>query len=131
MSKSLKISFGADGARLTLDETVEAFDAVVQNGMVNLATEAGSDKGDLERGTTLLRDALQGKIADLLTAQHISNAAAIDTLFYLRNSDETNTEEERVEKISLSPFEYTNEHVRVNVFFSGTQGSTAGREEIL
>jgi hypothetical protein len=126
--KSLKIVFESSGARLLLDETVENFDAVVQNGLVNIATEKGSDKGDPARGTNLLRDALQGRIADLLTAQHISNLAALDTLFYLRNSDERETTEERVDKLALQPFEYDGALLRVNALFTGTQGTVTGRD---
>ena len=118
--KSLKLIFEASGARLALDETVEGFEAVAQNGLVNVATELGSDKGDTARGTHLLRNALQGRVADLLTAQHISNLAALRTLFYLRNSDARDTTEERVEKLTLQPFEYDGEQLRINALFVGT-----------
>ena len=129
--KSLKISFKSSGSRLLLDETVEAFDAVVQNGLVNIATEKGSDKGDSKRGTNLLKNALQGRVADLLTAQHISNLAALDTLFYLRNSDATNTEEERVEQIKLQPFEYDGMELRINTRFKGTAETIVGIDTTL
>lgn len=124
--KSLKISFESGGGRLLLDETVEDFHAVVQNAMVNIATEKGSDKGDRSRGTNLLRQALQGRVADLLTAQHISNLAALDTLFYLRNSDDKNTTEERMEKVQLQPFEYDGMELRINARFTGTNRTVVG-----
>jgi flavodoxin len=126
MSKSLKIVFEAGGASLKLDETVEGFEAVTQNGLVNIATEQGSDSGDSKRGTNLLRNALQGRVADLLSAQHISNLAAINTLFYLRKSDETDTTEERVENLALQPFEYDGTQLRINALFTGSNGSKLG-----
>jgi len=131
MSKSLKISFDSGGAVLKFDETVEDFDAVVQNGMVNIATEAGSDAGDSTRGTDFLREALQGKVADLLAAQHISNRAAIKTLFYLRRSDETDTTEERVDEVRLLPFEYDGFQLKVSAVFTGTNGTVIGTDTTL
>jgi hypothetical protein len=129
--KSLKISFGSDGAKLLLDTTVEGFAAVVQNSLVNLATERGSDKGDPARGTALLRQALQGRVADLLTAQHISNLAALDTLFYIRASDVKDTQEERLQKVTLQPFEYDGIQLRINSSFQGTLGTLLGTDTIL
>lgn len=123
---SLKISFETGGARLVLDESVEGFDAVAQNGVVNLATQKGSDSSDEDRGTDLLTHALQGKVADLLAAQHIANLAAIDTLFYLRNSDELETTEERVSTIVLQPFEYDGKELHLSAIFTGNKGSVNG-----
>ena len=131
MSKSLKLSFESGGARLVLDQTVEGFEAVAQNGVVNIATERGSDTSDPDRGTYLLRDALQGKVADLLSAQHISNIAAIDTLFYLRNSDEADTTEERVEAVELQPFEYDGRELNLSAIFTSNQGTVIGKDTTL
>lgn len=131
MSKSLKIEFGDDGATILLNDVVEDFEAVSQNAIVNIATEQGSDSSSSDRGTNLLRHALQGRVADLLSAQHISNLAAIDTLFFLRNSDETDTEEERLVSVKLEPFEYDGKNLKLNVIFTGTEGTVLGRETTL
>lgn len=129
--KSLKIVFEATGARLLLDETVEGFGAVVQNGLVNIATEKGSDPSDSARGTDLLKDALEGKVASLLSAQHISNLAALDTIFYVRGTDEIDTAEERLEALTLQPFDYDGASVRINAVFAGNQGTVVGTDTTL
>lgn len=129
MPKSLKIIFSAEGSTLDLANTVEGFAATVQNGLVNIVTEKGSDPGDPARGTDMFRDALQGKVADLLAAQHIANLAALDTVFYLRGTDDPAADYERVEKINMRPFSYTGERLELNAVFSGTAGSQMGVEE--
>jgi hypothetical protein len=126
--KSLKIVFEASGARIVLDDIVEGFDAVTQNGLVNIATEKGSAPTEPDRGTNLLRDALEGKVASLLDAQHISNLASLDTLFYLRGTDEIDTLEERLESLVLKPFDYDGESVRINAVFNGSQGTVIGKD---
>jgi len=126
--KSLKIVFEASGARIVLDDIVEGFEAVTQNGLVNIATEQGSAPTEPDRGTNLLKDALEGKVASLLDAQHISNLAALDTLFYLRGTDEIDTLEERLDTLTLKPFDYDGESVRINAVFTGSEGTVNGKD---
>lgn len=126
--KSIRIDFKASGCSLVLDETVEGFEAVAQNGMVNIVTAQGSDPGFPKRGTTLLVDALQGRMASLLASRHASELAAIDTLFFLRESDAPGTTEERAESVGLQPLGYDGTELELNAYFEGTNGTKVGYE---
>lgn len=85
MTKSLTLRFDA-GGEMTLipDQQVTGMEAVVQNVMVNLLTDSGSDVLFEDRGTDLFRTALNGGIFNFRSASHACNFAAVDALFFSR-----------------------------------------------
>lgn len=84
----LKVIMNGDkDTRLDLGSRVEGKQCVAQKCLVNIATEQGSDRLAADRGTNLLRAALRGVNVDANTARHSGNFAAIDTLFYIRQTD--------------------------------------------
>lgn len=84
--KSLRINFKADGASLDFNSSVDGVDCEIQNALVNIGTEKGSDKIHPQRGTALLGEAVRGAIIDLSSARHSSNFAALYTLSFIKNS---------------------------------------------
>ena len=69
---------------------VSGFDADVQNAMVNLGTDIGSDALMKDRGTRLLKDAVQGRMANLQWANNMANFAAMKTLVFSQKYDLAN-----------------------------------------
>lgn len=85
MTKSLTLRFDAGGEMtLITDQQVSGMEAVVQNAMVNLLTDAGTDSLFPARGTELFRTALSGGVFNFRSASHACNFAAVDTLFFSR-----------------------------------------------
>ena len=86
--KGLAINFQASGrAEVDLTRSAEALQANAQNMLVNLFTHSGTDFIYPQKGTTLLADGIQHLAVDLQSAQHICNFAALDTIFFARQTD--------------------------------------------
>lgn len=128
--KGLKITFEATGATISTSEKVEGVAAQVQNSLVNIAQQKGSDKLFPNKGTDIFRQALQGRIAGLQEAHHLSNFAALDTLFFIRDTlrDQDMT---KISRVVLKPFEYSGNRLRITSSFEFSDGSVVGREDIL
>lgn len=103
MNHSIEIAFQPGGGlALNLSGTVEGFKAVVQNALVNLLTESGSDQLFTDRGTTLFYRALGGGIFNYRTATHACNFAAVDTLFFSREYETADTAD-KLNRLDLEP----------------------------
>lgn len=100
--RSLLLEFRADGSAALLPEEAGGFHATVQNALVNLLTEAGSDKVFAERGTNLLRSVAGGAVYNYASACHAANFAAADTLFFSRESDKA-LQQDRLDDLKLVP----------------------------
>lgn len=88
MTQSIALKFEAGGGmRLMPDLKVSGMEAVVQNALVNLTTDAETDTLFPERGTVLFRSALSGGIFNFRSASHACNFAAVDTLFFSREHE--------------------------------------------
>lgn len=109
---------------------VEGFGATVQNALVNIGTGQGTDPVYPERGTTLQRDAVDGKLIDLNSAQHASNFAAVDTLAFTKTytpeSDTSNLSEVRLE-----PADFTGTRLMIDAIFTSVAGQTVGVKTVL
>lgn len=88
----IRINFSADGPRFDFTSTVRQFDSTVQNALVNVGTDRGSDPIFSDRGTDLKLDGAQGRMATKIWANHSANFAALRTLaFVQQNEMETNS----------------------------------------
>lgn len=87
--RGIRINFGAAGPRFDFSETVRDFEATVQNALVNVGTDLGSDPVFLDRGTDLKVDGAQGRMATRIWANHSSNFAALRTLAFLQQNDQS------------------------------------------
>lgn len=132
MKRGLKVEFNAkNGATLKLDEVVTGFAASVQNGMVNLGQRKQSSPIFPEKGTGLHAAALRGVLISLTDATHHANFAAIDTLFFSRETDPDAEEDGALASVELEPIELASGRLRVRARFESNSGEAVGITGIL
>lgn len=103
MNRSLAIAFKPGGAiALSLAEEVKGFQCTVQNALVNLLTDEGSDMIFPTRGTGLFKSALNSAIFNFRSASHVCNFAASETLFFGREH-EVAVSGHKMSRINLDP----------------------------
>lgn len=88
--RGIRISFDEGGPKFNFGSVVKDFDATVQNALVNVGTDRGSDPVFADRGTDLKIDGAQGRMATLIWANHSSNYAALRTLSFVQQNDHPN-----------------------------------------
>jgi hypothetical protein len=98
----LALEFGPDGIVLQPQQPVDGLRAQVQAALLNLACERGSDPVYGERGTELMERAARDGVWSPARAQHLTNFAAVDTLFFLRDS-EPRTLPSSLQDLGLTP----------------------------
>ena len=98
--KGLALVFNKTGCDLNPNAVVQGFQAVVQNGMVNIGTAKGSDPLYADRGTDLLKSATSGIIISDNAASHVANIASVDTLFFCRETDPS-TDPDKLASVGL------------------------------
>jgi hypothetical protein len=123
--KSLAISFGPTGASLDFDRSVSEFSATIQAALVNIGTNRGSDDAYPQRGTTLLRDAVSGRLVSEQAAQHAVNFAAVDTLFFVRAHEPVDGGE-KISEIVTEPIIQDVTSLKLRLQFRGDKGSIVG-----
>lgn len=103
MRKGIKIEFASTSvpANINFSELVTGFNAVAQNGLVNIATRQGSDPSNPNRGTSLFESATVGSLIDEGERAHATALAAERTRLLMR-------EQEQIEGIT-DPAEQINE----------------------
>lgn len=89
MRVGIKVEFSAKlgPAKIKWNETVKNENTVVQNGLINLGTEEGSDPIFTFRGTDLFRKATTGMIVDASMRAHTTALAAERTRLFLRSRE--------------------------------------------
>jgi hypothetical protein len=85
--RGVKIDFTGAAPVFDFSNTVQDFNTTVQNSMVNLATQIGSDTLYPDKGTNLLMDAVQGLMINQQWANNSANFAAIKTIVFSQNND--------------------------------------------
>lgn len=88
--RGILINFGPDGPKFNFDVVVKDFEATVQNALVNVGTDRGSDGLFSGRGTDLKIDGAQGRMATKIWANHSANFAALRTLSFSQQNDDAN-----------------------------------------
>lgn len=126
--EGLSIEFIKSGAVLDVASKVENFGTIVQNGMVNIGTVAGSDPLYATRGTQLYSAGILGALIAFNSAYHASNFAALDTTFFLKSSDYEEVNYERVKLVEMRPVTYTGTQLNINVRFEGEAGTIVGKQ---
>jgi len=116
--KGLKINLNSGNTYIEVDSSVSGLDSTIQNALVNIGTINGSDYIYTDKGTKLLKTGLEGKIVGFSEANHESNMAAIDTLFFSRSQDIGATSTERIGQIKLTPVDYKDNKLSVNASFT-------------
>lgn len=125
MRRDLLINFSVDGATITQQECSGVRVGIQQCG-INIGTDAGSDVLYPTAGTSILLDALSGKLFNETLAQHSANFAALDTLYFVRQYDDDSLgESERIQNIDLLVTGLGYQRVDITATFATTNESTA------
>lgn len=128
--KGIRLIFGENGVTYDFTTPVEGFEATVQNALVNLGTQVGTDRMFPDRGTDLLKTGLSGAIVDLNTAGHASSLAALDTLFFSRTWEQAGVEE-KLARIQLRPLSLQDRSLLLEGIFVSTAGKQIGVSSLL
>jgi hypothetical protein len=123
--KGLKLTFGDVGISLELSESVEAVQCVVQNALVNIGTVKGTDNTFADKGTDLLINSVRNGIPSVNQAQHYANFAAIDTLFFSRETDLV-TNDDSLQQVLMTPASLSRNNAQFDVQFETLDGRTFG-----
>lgn len=122
MKSSLKIDFDEKGAVLLFNEQVTGTRNTAQKCLVNVGTLAGSSPMYSFRGTSLLLQAVHGELISVGTAQHAANFAALDTVLFVRNTDDPDrlSDTDRVTDMSLSVTGFSGQllHLEASITFA-------------
>lgn len=121
----IRLSFDDAGPRFDFSATVRDFDATVQNALVNVGTDLGSDPVFTDRGTNLKLDGAQGRMATKIWANHSSNFAALRTLSFSQQNDQT-TNVWRLQSFSLQCSKLINTTAVLNVRAVSEGGTIVG-----
>jgi hypothetical protein len=122
--RSLRINFSATGGcSLVTASEVSGFEAVMQNALVFCGCSKASDTTYPDRGTELLRQALDGELGTLQAARHAANFASLDCRdFSVANTDA----EEVLEAFSLAPNDLSNGRLILSASGTSNLGNTVG-----
>lgn len=104
---------------------VEGLGCTVQNAMVNLGTDRGTDRVLSDKGTDLLKTAVSSGLPSRNLAQHIANFASIDTLFFSRAADRV-TDGDSLQGITLVPDTFSPQRVVFAARFRSVDGREVG-----
>lgn len=120
------MNFESGGAVFDIAEEVTGRYATIQAALINMATAAGSDNAFPSRGTTLLRQAVSGALISEQEAMHAANFAAIDTVFFVRENEDSDTTDDRLDTIVTSPFFLSPQALQVDLQFLFLSGEEIG-----
>lgn len=85
--RGTKINFGEGGPVFDFETPAVDFETTVQNALVNVGTDLGSDNIYTQRGTTLKKDGAQGKMINSAWAAQAASFAALDTLAFIQDTE--------------------------------------------
>lgn len=122
----LKVQFTDSGLNLVPDQAVDGSMTTAQNALVNIGTSKNSDWAYPERGTDLLQSAVRDGIPTQTTARHYANFAAVDTLFFLRDT-EAKTTDESLDLVELTPDRVDQNLAVFDVYLQFLNGQKLGR----
>ena len=130
---SLRIDFGADGARLVLDEQVTGTLNTAQKCLLNMGVIRGSAGIFPDKGTDLLTQAVRGELISTNAAQHAANFAALDTLVFTRTNDPQDNLEDtsRTTDIRLTVASFAANSMGLDAYFTFADGTTLGLQPTL
>jgi len=82
-----KINFSEGGPVFDFSGPLIDFDCTVQNALVNVGTDNGSDIYFLDRGTDLKKDGAQGRMINPAWTTQSANFAALRTLSFTQQTE--------------------------------------------
>lgn len=124
--RTLSIEFnGADGAALDFANTRSGILCQVQRALINVGTDRGTDPAYPTRGTLLPQQAFAGAISGRNRAKAQVNFAAIDTRFFLRETDAAG-DEDRVADLRINIESLENRQLRLRAELVSIRGESVG-----
>jgi hypothetical protein len=130
--EGIKINFLNGDIFISPDEKVTGFDATIQNALVNIGTRKGTDRTYPSKGTSILKRAVEGKIVGLNVANHESQIAAIDTLFFSREYETSIDSNVKLGKVFMDTLSYDGAKLKLNTAFTNfSETITKGTVTIL
>lgn len=115
--EGLKVNFLNGDIYIEPEAKVTDFDATVQNALANIGTRQGTDRIYPDKGTSILKSAVEGKIAGLNVANHEAQLAAINTLFFSREYETSTNLSVKLGKVFLDTLSYDGAKLRINSAF--------------
>ncbi len=128
--RGVKINFRAKGAKLEFNESVEGFLPTVQNAVVFTGQKVNSDHIRPEKGTDLLKNAVQGGLSNPgVFMQELAEIAIAAQLFSRDNDDEIN--EHELENFQLELDEWFGDAARIKIGARSSTGEEISTDYIL
>ncbi len=116
--EGLKINFSKNNVYLDVGASNTGFACTIQNGLANIATRQGTDNIYADKGTTILKSAVSGKIVGMNDANHEAQSAAISTLFFSREYETSTDDTIKLGAIAIEPISYSGESLLLNTSFT-------------
>jgi len=123
--RGVKINFDANGPSFDFTAPLRDFETTVQNALVNVATDAGSDPVYPDRGTDLLLDGVSGRLINNAWANHSANFAAIKTLVFSQSVDKP-SDPHRLQNFKLKNAQITNQSLKLSAQATAADGQVTG-----
>jgi hypothetical protein len=123
MKKGVSLGF-SDTGKISINflESVEGFEATIQNTIVNIATEVGSDVVFSNKGTLLRHKLLIGGMFHS-NASHICNYAMIETQNFINTN---NTDSEAISDAALhTEVTEAKDGLNLKITATSTEGNTS------
>lgn len=120
-----KLTFGDSGPDFDFSSVQKDFDCTVQNMLVNIGTQLGSDPNFKDRGTTLAIDAAQGRMVNGVLSKQAANFAALHTTAFL-NKTEMQGNKHRLQSVRLQVDRLKEQRLDLLAFAVSTTGESRG-----
>lgn len=101
------------------------FETSVQNALVNVATDLGSDPLYPDRGTNLLLDGVSGRLINNAWANHSANFAAVQTLVFAQQVDDQ-ADPHRLQNFLLANAQITGQKLTLEAKAVAADGQRTG-----
>lgn len=115
----------AGGPVFDFTKPVADFSCLVQNALVNVATDQGSDPIFPDRGTTLKQDGAIGRMVNTVWATQAANFAALSTLAFIQQTD-VQSNSFKMQSFTLRCQQLSNQLALLAVQAVCTDGTTIG-----
>ena len=125
--RGIKLNFFGGTPVFDFSDTVKDFDATVQNALVNLGTDLGTDPLYPDRGTYLLKDALQGRMINLQWANHAANFAAMRTMVFSK-ANELPSNPNALQTLSVKAASFNVSRLQFDIQATCVDGTTVGNK---
>jgi len=121
--RGVRINFNAGSFDFT--SPTRDFETSVQNALVNVSTDQGSDPIYPDRGTNLLLDGVSGRLINNTWANHSANFAAVQTLVFCQSVDDP-ADSHRLSNFTLSQAQIVGQKLTLSSQAVAADGQRAG-----